>query len=103
MSDEEFRSEMEKLASVFEQYKPDYVLVDQRKFYYVVVPTMQVWIDQNVNRILVENKCKKLGFIVPPEFLAKLSVSQTLQESYSQNLNVHFFDDYNEAVSWLGI
>ncbi len=103
ISDEQFRREMEKLAAVFEQYMPDYVLVDQRQFYYVVVPSMQVWVDENVNRILVENKCKKIAFVVPPELLAKLSVSQTLQERYSQNLNVHFFDEYDQAVNWLGV
>ncbi len=103
MTEDQFKEEMQKLAEVFEQYKPKYVFVDQRDFEFVVIPSLQTWVDQNVNRILVENKCEKLAFVVPEELLAKLSVSQTLQESYSQNLNVRFFDDYHEAEAWLGI
>ena len=102
MSDAQFREEMETLAGVFERYRPEYVLVDQRHFYYVVVPSIQVWVDKNVNRILVENECKKLAFVVPTEMLVKLSVSQTLLEGYSQNLNKRFFDNYDEAIDWLG-
>ncbi len=103
MTDEEFQEEMQKLAENFDKYKPNYVFIDQRNFLYVVVPSMQRWVDMNVNKVLVLNKCKKIAFIVPPDFLAKLAVSQTLQESYSQNLNVRFFDKEDDGWEWLGI
>ena len=101
LTEEDFKNEMQTLAFFFKQYKPKRVFVDQREFYFTVVPGLQRWVDTNVNKILVDNGTEKVAFVVSPDILAKLTVTQTLSESYSQNLNVRFFDDYKDAKQWI--
>ncbi len=101
LTEEDFKNEMQTLAGFFEQYKPKRVFVDQREFYFTVVPGLQRWVDTNVNKILVDNGTEKVAFVVSPDILAKLTVTQTLSENYSQNLNVRFFDDYKDAKQWI--
>ncbi len=101
MVEKDFKDEMTILADFFKKYRPKRVLVDQRNFFFTILPALQQWIDINVNKILYDNNCQKVAFVVSPDVLAKLTTDQTFESGYSSQLNVKFFDNIVEAREWI--
>ena len=101
MTEKDFKDEMTVLANVFKKYRPKRVFVDQRNFFFTILPSLQQWIDINVNKILYDNNCQKVAFVVSPDVLAKLTTDQTFESGYSSQLNVKFFDNIVEAREWI--
>jgi len=100
LSEPEFKTEMFELANFFEQYKPEKVLIDMRDFYFVVVPELQTWVNENVNSKLAEINELKTAFIVSSDLFASISVEQTLEDN-TKDINNRFFESKNDAEKWL--
>ena len=100
MTDEVFMHEMSVLAEYITKYKPSKILVDQRDFFFTVTPTLQEWVNENVNA-----KISQIGsfvaFVVSKDLFASVSVEQTLSESHGKSLIIKFFQDKEEALKWL--
>ena len=103
MLEDDFVAEMKVMAKIIDHYKPRYMIVDHRNFFFVVVPSLHQWLDETIHRRLFENKCEKLAFLVSPDLLTRLSVSLVNEEQYSRLLEVRFFENYDELCEWLDV
>ena len=100
MTDEEYKQLATKLAEVYEEYKPQIVLVRHQDFNFLITPEIQEWINKNVISKLKEAGTKKVAFIVPQDIFAQVSVEQTVSD---RNLpfEKRFFEDEDSAMKWL--
>ncbi len=101
MTESEFKAEMLELATVYQQYKPRLVFVDQLEMFFPIVPELQEWIGNNVARHLVECGSEKVAFVASKDFFAAISVEQTMSESISGKLTTRFYRNQQEAEAWL--
>ncbi len=97
-----FKNEMLELGKFFEQLQPQNVLIDMRNFFFAVVPELQDWVNQNVNAKLAKVNAKT-AFVVSSDLFTKISVEQTLDEKDGAKVNSKFFDNYQEAKTWLEV
>ncbi len=95
-----FKSQMLELAKYFEELQPEKVLIDMRKFFFAVNPELQDWVNKNVNSKLAKVNAKT-AFVVSNDLFTKISVEQTLDENDGAAVNSKFFDDYENAKTWL--
>ena len=100
LNESEFKTEMLELAKFFEEHKPVNVLIDMRDFYFVVVPEMQTWVNENVNSKLSGINSLKTAFVVSSDLFASISVEQTLEDN-KESINNRFFENENDAEKWL--
>ncbi len=100
MTQDSFREEMQRLVESFNKYKPKNVLVDQRDFMYTLLKDDQLWVDENVNKVLNELGCQKVAFVMSHDIMAKLTVDHTFEEEHSSKLNTRFFEFYKDALEW---
>ena len=101
MTDSNFVSEMQLLTRFLKLLQPQRILVDLREFYFNVMTQLQFWIDDNVNKILLQNNCQKVAFVYSTNVISNVTVKQTFNRRYSSQLNVSFFDNFNKAFDWL--
>ena len=101
-ADSEFIAEMLQLADYITQTKPKKLLVDMREFQFPVAPEQQDWINQNVNKLLIELQTKT-AFVVSPDLFTSVSVEQTLNDNEGKKVISRFFDNYQNAKNWLNI
>ncbi len=101
LEEDDFKKEMLELSTFFLNLQPQKVLIDMREFYFLVVPEIQDWVNENVNSKLSKLHDTKTAFVVSPDFFTAVSVEQTLEEANGKKLNNKFFEEYNQAVKWL--
>ncbi len=99
----DFEEEMLGLLDIFEEVKPRKVIINQLAFKYVVMPDTQKWIDWKINKVLLDNNCGKIAFVMPLEFVSEISVKQVFKNIYSSTLNTRFFRTFEEAYEWINI
>ena len=97
---EDFKNQMLELAKYFKELQPEKVLIDMRKFFFAVNPDLQDWVNENVNSKLAKVNAKT-AFVVSSDLFTKISVEQTLDENDGAEVNSKFFDDYEDAKTWL--
>lgn len=76
INDDLVRSEQEKMAELYEEYKPLYHLADSRKFAYPISPELQSWISTVIAKRVQDAGVKKSAMVMPEEFIVGLSVDQ---------------------------
>ncbi len=103
MTDNNFVAEMQYLTRFLKLFKPLRILIDLREFYFNVMTQMQFWVDDNVNKVLLQNNCQKVAFVYSSNIVSNLTVEQTFNRNYSSKLNVAFFKDFNKAMKWIKV
>ncbi len=101
LCDESFLKELSALTEALYGRKIDKLLVDQRKFFYIVPDAVQEKIDKEINLELYKKGIRKVAFVVSPDIFSKFSVLQTFDKDNSSKINARFFEDYDKAVKWL--
>lgn len=90
------------LASLVKKYKPKRMYIDARNFRFVIVPELQVWMDENLSKVYVKNGLKRMVIVESSEIFTQVSMEQTLNETNSQNgFETQYFDDAEEAQKWV--
>ena len=82
MTEAEFKREMQCVVSALDMYLPKKMLIDQRQFYFVVLPSLHRWVDKTVHKKLLDIGCKKIACLVPPGILSKLSISELISPDF---------------------
>jgi len=102
MTDEEYKGIMQKILQLLTAHKPTHVIADLRESEYVVVPTMQVWLSENIIKPAVEVSMKKLFIILKKEdLIQELSLEQILEEASNfafQSFTLHSIDTAFEYI-----
>lgn len=83
---------------------PRLILIDNLQFLFPISPDLQIWAAENVgNPILSLDSVQKLCFVMPEEFIARLSISQLTDEAnaISDNTQMKYFSNKVEASGWL--
>ena len=101
MSDQDFKNEMEKELEYVEKFQIKHYLIDTLNFRFIINPDLQSWADTYVNTKLDELGLKKLAYVVSQDYIAHLSITQTMSESVKQNYQTNFFASLEEAEAWL--
>ena len=100
MSTALFKKQLKIYAEYLQEVRAKAVLIDLRQFAYTVSPDEQIWIDTQIVTI-EQNIINKQAILSPEEFIAELSVEQTMEEENAQSLTIAFFSTEKEAIEWL--
>lgn len=101
MSDDDFKNEMEKELEYVQKFNIENYLIDTLNFRFIINPDLQAWADTYINTKLDKLGLKKLAYVVSQDYIAQLSITQTMGESVKQNYQTHFFASFEEAETWL--
>jgi hypothetical protein len=98
--DVEFMEINEKYLELIEAHKLKSFFIDTRKFYYTIDPEMQAWVGENILSKLPGLGIKRLAFLMSEEFIAQLSIEQTM-DNLGESCQMRYFDDREEAIEWV--
>jgi len=101
MTDELYQQEALFLADMAEKYKPHCILMDNRKFSYPIIPSVQEWVNKNIFPRLFMSGLRKGAFLISPDIFTQVSVEQTLAEGEGQKFAVCYFHNETDARKWL--
>ncbi|HAS43236.1 MAG TPA: hypothetical protein DCS93_22340 [Microscillaceae bacterium] len=101
MDSDTFRKELLSKIELVKHYKPQFHLIDSREFHYVISPDEQIWVSENIFPGYAQNGVRQLAFLVSEDFIAQLSISQSIEEDKTAAFRVKYFSDMVEAKSWL--
>lgn len=74
-------------------------LLDNRHFKFVMSPELQDWQEEKITPNLTSNgKYPKTAIVQSSDFISQVFIEQTMQDTTGQ---VKYFDDIQEARSWL--
>ena len=97
-----FSAEVDKIVECAEKYKAKHILDDTRNFSFTIPIALQSWVDNEVFPLFIAAGLKKYAIIVSKEFIAQLSIEQTMEgETGSQSFEVKYFDNIEEANNWI--
>lgn len=104
MTDEEYMEVFQNLSNSIRNHKIKYWLGDTRAFKKTVSPELQEWYAKEIMPELIEAGLEKIALIAPEEFIAGLSVEQSIDEILMANgnkLTIQYFDNMQEARDWV--
>jgi hypothetical protein len=97
----EYQQELARTAEYLSNYRPSLLLVDARKFEFVILKDMQGWIQENVIAVLNDIGVQKWAVISTPEFISQVSIEQTIESKRENNFQAQYFDREEDAMNWL--
>ena len=101
MDSDTFRKELMSKIELVKHYKPRIHLIDSREFKYIINPEEQTWVSENIFPGYAQNGVRQLAFLVSEDFIAQLSISQSVEEDKTAAFRVKYFSDIAEAKGWL--
>jgi len=101
MTDELYQQEALFLVNMAEKYRPSCILMDNRKFSYPIIPSLQEWVNKNIFPRLFMSDLRRGAFLISPDFFTQVSVEQTLAEREGQKFVVCYFHHETDARKWL--
>ncbi|NJL11628.1 MAG: STAS/SEC14 domain-containing protein [Microscillaceae bacterium] len=101
MCAEEYIDELRAFIRLVKKYQPRYVLGDMVDFGFVITPDIQEWVNENLFTVYQEIGFKKIAILMSKEFVASLSIEQTMEENRSNSFQTAFFENEKMARAWL--
>jgi len=100
LKDVDFMAINEQYLELIKEHNLTAFFIDTRKFYYTISLEIQGWVGENILSKLPELGVKRLAFLMSEEFIAQLSIEQTM-ENLGENCQMRYFDDKEEALIWV--
>jgi len=76
--------------------------VDSTDEHVVMTPDMQEWHDTEIVPIYVSRGIKRIGFVLPSDIFAEISIQQTFEEEKAASmLQIRFFENTEDAGRWV--
>ncbi|WP_250630257.1 hypothetical protein [Rhodoflexus caldus] len=101
MSENDFRSEVEKIAQMAELHRIEKVYDDTTNFHFIIVPRLQEWVNEKIFPRFIQAGLRKYAIIISQEMVAQLSIEQTMEEYNACSFQVKYFDNSEKAENWL--
>lgn len=105
MHDALYKKEMLAAVEAVKKYKPTLFMVYAQDFRYIITPELQTWTSHHIANPIICLGVKKLAYLVPQEYIAGLSVEQTIQEANDCKSNIshelRYFQCEQNALEWL--
>jgi hypothetical protein len=100
MSTDDFKKEMHIFAEICQKYKPEKELAHLRDMKYIIVPDVQLWMNEEIFP-KYENIIKRMAFVIPSDVFAEVAVEQTMEEETGMKFDHEYFDNEDDARKWL--
>jgi hypothetical protein len=98
----EFFKEMNlKYVELAEKMPVRSFFLDTVNFFFPIEPSLQTWVADCILPKIADAGCQKIAFLTSEDFVAQLSVEQTMEERDDMPFQVRYFSNENEAFSWL--
>lgn len=104
MNEEEYYTVFSKIGELYRKHKVKKWLGNTLNFLMPVSPKLQEWTATELTPMLIEAGLQKMAIVVPGDFIAGLSVQQSVDEmntSNESNFETRYFDNVEEARKWL--
>lgn len=94
------------ILEALEQYKPIFLLINLVELHFPITPELQEWLNQEILPRLFGSGVKRIAYIMPTEFIEKLSIEQvydevaTAIEQTEATTQVNYFDNEAEGLRW---
>lgn len=103
MTLEQYKEIAFKQVNAIEDLSAKLLFVDARNFFFVLVPEVQEWIDQEFTPRLLEAGLEKMAVLLPESFFSQVAAEQLLEEENFMKLEQQYFGSEDEALKWLGL
>ena len=101
MSDEVYRDEIKVLIQLVREKKPQRMLGDMKNFNFTISPDTQVWLNNNLLEVYIEQEIDKLAMILSNDLFSQISIEQTIEEEVTFAFETKYFNNLDEAYFWL--
>lgn len=82
-------------------YKPRFIVVDEREMHRPYSPEEQDWVDKNSATVVLSVGIEKIAIVISKDGFVELATESMMQEEKSKELNTRFFDSIESAEEWL--
>ncbi len=97
-----YKKMMLDILECIKKYKPTKLIVDLKKFMFIIVPKLQEWQDKNIVPEISKCSASIAAYIVSEDFFSQMSIEQTVEEKESKkNFTVKYFEDIKKARKWI--
>lgn len=106
MGDNDYYTMQNQLVDILEKYPYKYLLVNSLHMNFIIHPALQSWTAEHIGPRFVASGMKAMAFVVPKEFMADISLKQTLDDTPDPKgrrnpTPTRFFPSVKTAVNWL--
>ena len=101
MTDEEYRDEVKSLIELVQEKKPKRMLGDMKNFTFPIDPETQIWLNENLFETYIKQGIDKLALILSNDLFSQISIEQTVEEEATFAFETKYFNNLDEAYSWL--
>ncbi len=101
LTDEKFKKESKKYVEKVEEYLPKKTLMDNQNMKFVIIPTIQQWLDENVTKKTLQAGIEKVAFVESKNIFAQIAIEQIMSERQGLKKEVKYFDCKEKAIQWL--
>ncbi len=101
LDDDMYKTEALTILKLAEDYRPLGILTDNRNFNYTIVPDLQHWIATTILPRYLSIGVQKGALVVSSDFFTQVSIQQTLEEDIATKFQIRYFDNREEAYTWL--
>ncbi len=101
MEDADFQESIQHIWQNVRNKKPVGFLGDTRLFFFVVSIHLQTWYGENIGDTFGTGT-NKIAMLVTSEFIAQVSIEQTIEEDKSA-VKTRYFDEEEKALTWLSL
>lgn len=104
ITEEQIKTEIEKAASIITEYKPSFIITDDRSRTFIYTVEIQQWVGLTLYKACVEAGIKKFAVLLPKDIVAQMSTEQVAEEKRGiRKYELNMFSDEDKALEWLNI
>lgn len=101
LSDADYKEQSLLLAELVEKHQPQYIIMNSRDMEFTIAPELQKWVNITIFPRLIKAGLKKGAFIVSDDLFTQVSIKQTLEEDQASAFSIKYFDNVEDAKTWL--
>jgi hypothetical protein len=101
ISEDFFKNINRKYIEIAEKKPVKSFYIDTKDFQYTIRPEIQEWVASEVLPRLIGLGLRKVAFLQSEDFVAQLSVEQTMSECDDLPFQVIYFSNEGDALAWL--
>jgi len=101
MTDKQYREYVLEFAEFIKKKRPKNVIVNTKKFDFIINVTTQTWLIENLYPVYAELQIEKHAIICSTDFVAEISIEQVLEEEVTHPFENAYFEDLEKAKEWI--
>ncbi|MBT29245.1 MAG: hypothetical protein CMO01_06245 [Thalassobius sp.] len=98
---EEYKDLLYSYIDSINYYKPITMIVDAKNANFAIPVETQDWINEIMTPIYRKYEIEKMAIIMSHDFIAQLSIEQTINDLHLPSIDVKYFDNRDHATVWI--